>query len=140
TIAQIGASLNTLGKFAADLGQQVRLEVHGQAAAPPIIRQIMDIADHPNVAVCWNSNPTDLEGDGLEANFNLLKDRFGATCHVHQFEDPTYPYAELMALLVKMDYDGWLLLEAGDPPEDRVAGLKHQLKLFHELREQAQSA
>ncbi|MDA0833327.1 MAG: TIM barrel protein [Planctomycetota bacterium] len=140
TIAQIGASLNTLGKFAAELGQEVRLEVHGQAAAPPVIRQIIDIADHPHVKVCWNSNPTDLEGEGLEFNFNILKDDFGATCHVHQFDDKSYPYAELMKLLVAMDYDGWLLLEAGDAPEDRIAGLKHQLALFHELRKQAQSS
>lgn len=140
TIAQIGKSLNTLGKFAADLGQEVRLEVHGQAAFPPIIRQIIDVADHPNVKVCWNSNPTDLEGEGLEANFHLLKDDFGATFHVHDFEDDSYPYAELFELLAAMDYDGWLLLEAGDPPEDRVAGLRHQHELFHKLRAQAQAS
>ena len=60
TIEQIGKSLNELGAFGADHAQQIRLEVHGQCQRLPIIKQIMDIADHPNVAVCWNSNPEDL--------------------------------------------------------------------------------
>ena len=28
----------------------------------------MDVADHPNVGVCWNSNTADLAGEGLVAN------------------------------------------------------------------------
>ncbi|MBN2183384.1 MAG: sugar phosphate isomerase/epimerase, partial [Sedimentisphaerales bacterium] len=46
TIEQIGKSLNELGRFGADLGQQVRLEVHGQCAPLPIIKAIMDVADN----------------------------------------------------------------------------------------------
>ncbi len=60
TIAQIGASLNELGKYADGFGQQIRLEVHGQCAELPTIKAIMDVADHPSVAVCWNSNAQDL--------------------------------------------------------------------------------
>ncbi|GAG51897.1 unnamed protein product, partial [marine sediment metagenome] len=77
TIEQIGRSLNVVGAFAADYGQEIRLEVHGQCAPLPIIEQIMAVADHPNVGVCWNCNKQDLDGDGLTANFNLVKDRFG---------------------------------------------------------------
>ena len=73
TIDQIGRALNELGKFAADYDQQVRLEVHGQCAPLPIIASIMEVADHPRVAVCWNSNPQDLKSDGLEHNFRLVQ-------------------------------------------------------------------
>ncbi|MFO0792421.1 MAG: TIM barrel protein, partial [Pirellulales bacterium] len=66
TIEQIGKSLNELGAYAADLGQQVRLEVHGGCAPLPIIAAIMQVANHPSVAVCWNGNDQDLQGDGLE--------------------------------------------------------------------------
>ena len=65
TIEQIGNSLNILGKYAADFNQQIRLEVHGECAQLPTIKSIMDIATHPNVAVCWNSNDEDLEGGGF---------------------------------------------------------------------------
>ncbi len=75
TIEQIGRALNDLGKYGADWGQQIRLEVHGKCAHLPTIRKILDVADHPNVAICWNCNKQDLEGKGLAANFALVKDQ-----------------------------------------------------------------
>ncbi len=134
TIEQIGESLNIVGAFAADYGQQIRLEVHGQCSPPPIMKRIMDVADHPNVFICWNSNAADLEGEGLEYNFNLLKDRFGATLHIRQLEYPKYPFQELLDLLVAIDYDGWALLECHDKIEgDPVARLAGQAELFEEM-------
>lgn len=134
TIAQIGNALNTIGAFAADYGQQIRLEVHGGCARLPIIKQIMDIATHPNVGVCWNSNDTDLENPGLEANFNLVKSRLGATTHVRQLDIKSYPFQQLLNLFVKANYKGWWLLEAaGKDPEDRVKALADQKKLFDEM-------
>ena len=79
TIEQIGKSLNAVAEFGADYDQQIRLEVHGGCARLPIIKLIMDVAAHPGVGVCWNSNDSDLEGPGLEYNFNLVKNRLGAT-------------------------------------------------------------
>ena len=133
TIEQIGRSLNELGKYAEGFGQQIRLEVHGQCAELPTIKAIMDIADHPGVAVCWNSNAQDLQGEGLEHNFGLVRDRFGATCHVRELDSPDYPYQQLIDLLVKTDYEGWILLEASSKPADRVAALAEQVALFREM-------
>jgi sugar phosphate isomerase/epimerase len=130
TIAQIGKSLNELGRFGADLGQQIRLEVHGGCSELPIIRQIMDVADHPNVGVCWNSNPEDLRGKGLAANFGLVKARLGATVHVRELNSGDYPYAELFKLLQKAQYGGWVLLECRKMPADGVAAMIEQRKLF----------
>jgi len=137
TIEQIGKSLNIVGKFAGDLGQQIRLEVHGKCAELPTIKKIMDIASDPNVAVCWNSNPTDLSGAGLEQNFNLVKDRLGATAHVRELDSRGYPWDKLMELLVKSDYKGWLLLECTSKIDDPVAALSHQREVFEQLLAQA---
>lgn len=139
TIEQIGRSLNELGAYAEGFGQQVRLEVHGQCAELPTIKAIMDIADHPSVAVCWNSNRQDLDGEGLEHNFGLVADRFGATLHVRELDTPDYPFAKLIELLVGIDYDGWVLLEASSKPEDPLAALIAQRKLFEQYRRQAQA-
>ena len=132
TIEQIGKSLLELGKFAADYHQEIRLEVHGSCGKLPTIRSIVEVADHPNVTVCWNSNNTDLHGEGLEHNFNLVRDRFGGTCHVHRL-DKNYPYAQLMKLLVASNYDGWVLLEEGRPAKDRVGQLVQQRELYDKL-------
>lgn len=133
TIAQIGKALNELGAFGADYGQEIRLEVHGKCSPLPIIKQIMDVADHPNVGVCWNSNDVDLEGEGLVHNFNLVKDRFGATAHVRELNIGPYPYQELMNLFVEMDYDGWILLEARTDPKDPIAALNEQREVWEAM-------
>ncbi len=138
TIRQIGSTLNTLAEFALPYQQQIRLEVHGQCAQLPTIKAIMDIANHPNVAVCWNSNPQDLEGEGLAANFNLIQDRLGDTIHVQQLDEGNYPYQELINLLVQRDYDGWVLLEARGEPADPVQALIQQRQLFEKMVAQAQ--
>ena len=140
TIEQIGKSLNELGRFAADLGQQVRLEVHGQCAPLPVIKAIMDVADNPNVGVCWNCNSEDLQGQGLEYNFNLVKGRFGDTIHVRELSMDDYPYQELINLLAAMDYSGWVLLEARTDPQDKIAALNEQRELWNQMLTKAQSS
>jgi hypothetical protein len=139
TIEQIGKSLNELGQFGADYGQKIRLEVHGSCSPLPVIKGIMDVADHPNVGVCWNCNPQDLEGQGLEYNFNLVKDRFSDIAHVRELNIDGYPYQELMNLFVAMDYAGWILLEARTEPEDRVKALAGQRDVWEEMIAKAQS-
>jgi sugar phosphate isomerase/epimerase len=134
TIAQIGASLNELGKYGADYGQQIRLEVHGtETAQLPNIAAIMQVADHPNVTVCWNSNDEDLLGEGLEYNFSLVKDRFGDTAHIRELNVGDYPYQQLMDLFVGMDYQGWILLECRTEPPDLVEAMKEQNAIFNRM-------
>lgn len=139
TIEQMGESLNELGRFGADYGQQIRLEVHGKKSQQlPIVKAIMAVADHSNVGVCWNSNMEDLDGRGLNYNFNLVKDRFGDTVHVRELDSTTYPYQQLINLFVKMDYRGWILLEARGVPVDRIKALAEQFSLFKQLVAKAQ--
>jgi sugar phosphate isomerase/epimerase len=136
TIEQIGKSLNELGVYAADFGQAIRLEVHGQGTDElPVVEAIMKHVGSPAVGVCWNCNDTDLKGDGLTGNFYRVNDRFGDTVHVRELNIGTYPYAELMNLLVKMDYRGWVLLECREEPDDTVAAMKEQLVLFQQMIE-----
>ena len=139
TIEQIGRSLNELGVFAEQYGQQVRLEVHGQCAELPTIKAILDVAQHKNVAICWNSNAADLKGKGIADNFHLVRDRFGATLHVRELETQNYPYAQLIQLLVQSDYAGWVMLEASSKPKNPVAALTAQVRRFREMVAAAQS-
>lgn len=134
TLEQIGRSLNELGAYAADHGQVIRLEVHGRGTQQlPNIKTIMDHAPHPSVGVCWNCNEQDLDGQGLEYNFNLVKDRLSDIVHVREMNVGDYPYAELMQLLKANDYDGWILLECRTEQEDKIAAMKEQYKVFKKL-------
>ncbi|WP_299465176.1 TIM barrel protein [uncultured Gimesia sp.] len=141
TIEQIGRSLNAVGKYGADWGQQIRLEVHGKCAHLPTIRKILDVADHPNVAICWNCNKQDLEGKGLDYNFALVKDRLGATTHIHDLINDPYPHKRFFELMAGANYTGWLMLEEGKlPNQDTVAALAEQRKLFDQMWAQAQDS
>jgi len=134
TIEQIGKALNELAIFGANLGQQLRLEVHGEETQELFnIKAIMDVATHPNATVCWNCNSQDLNGGGLEANFDMVKARFGDICHVRELNDPTYPYQDLMNLFVKNKYKGWILLECRTNPEDKVKALIEQKEIFEKM-------
>ena len=140
TIEQIGKALDELGRYALDLGQQVRLEVHGhETQLLPNIKAIMDYVHNKGTGVCWNCNKEDLEGGGLEYNFNLVKDRFGDTCHVRELNIGDYPYQELMDLFVGIDYKGWILLECRTDPEDKIAALKEQKRVWEDMIAKAQS-
>jgi len=111
TLEQIGASLLELGRFAQDHGQMIRLEVHGSGTSLlPHIKTIMDHARHPNVGVCWNSNPTDLEGAGLDANFELVKDRI-VSVHLRDLFLEEYPWRRLFAHLTAWGFRGYTLAE-----------------------------
>jgi len=97
------------------------------------MKAIMDVANHPNVKICWNSNSEDLHGEGLEYNFNLTKEYFGDTVHVREFNVGDYPYQQLMDLFVGMDYSGWILMEARTDPDDKVQALIEQRELFEQM-------
>lgn len=121
TLEQIGKALREVGDFARDHGQVIRLEVHGTGTSfPPNIKRILDVANHPAVGACWNSNRTDLDGEGWDHNFNLLKDRIIAV-HLTDLFLEEYPYRKLLTGLTGMNYRGFCLAEiAGSTDPIRV--------------------
>lgn len=130
TLEQIGKSLAELGDYALGFGQEIRLEVHGQVTNLGDVRKVMQVADRSNVRVCWNSNLPDLEGEGIEANFALVKEFFGRTVHVHDLHDDKYPFDKLAKLLVDADYDGWVLAEVSNKEPDKLKSLADQKAIW----------
>lgn len=138
TIAQIGRSLNEVGRFASDYGQVIRVEVHGRKTSEiPVIKAIFDLVEEKSVGMCWNSNGQDLLPPGLATNFDSVRDRFGDTVHVRELDSEDYPYQRLFKLLVDSNYAGWILLEARTEPADRVDAMKKQLALFNKMISQS---
>jgi sugar phosphate isomerase/epimerase len=129
TLEQIGRSLREIGEFGAGQGVQIRLEVHGRETSHvPYIRTIMDVADHKNVGVCWNSNQSDLDGEGFDHNFDLLKDKI-FTVHMRDLYLDEYPFRKLLAGLNKAGFTGYCLAEIPES-KDPVRVLKYFRSLW----------
>lgn len=129
TLEQIGKSLREIGQFGEDHGIQIRLEVHGAGTSLlPNIKTMMDVADHKNVGVCWNSNPTDLDGDGFDHNFDLVKDKIFLV-HLRDLYLDDYPFRRLFKRLNEAVYTGYCLAEIPDS-KDSIRVMKYFRSLF----------
>ena len=129
TLEQIGRSLRELGDFARDLGQVVRLEVHGaETSLLPHIKTIMDVAAHKSVGVCWNSNQSDLDGDGFDHNFNLVKHKI-FSAHLRDLFLDEYPFRKLLTGLNGVGFTGFCLAEIPES-KDPVRVMKYLRALW----------
>jgi sugar phosphate isomerase/epimerase len=129
TLEQIGRSLRELGEFAQGYGQQIRLEVHGNPTSQvPYCRKIMDVANHPLVGLCWNSNQTDLAGDGFEANFALAKNRI-MIVHMRDLFIEDYPFRKLLTSLNAINFTGFCFAEIPESA-DPVRVMKYYRALW----------
>jgi sugar phosphate isomerase/epimerase len=129
TLEQIGRSLRELGEFGENYGVVIRLEVHGSGTSLlPNIKTIMDAASHKNVGVCWNSNQTDLDGAGFDANFDMVKDRIFAV-HMRDLFLEEYPFRRLLTRLNEIQFTGFCLAEI-PPSADPVRVMKYYRALW----------
>ena len=132
TLEQIGKALNEIAAFGEGYGVAIRLEVHGPGTSKlEYIKTIMDAADHPGATVCWNCNPSDLDGAGLKHNFALVKDRLG-TIHIHDLIS-SYPWPELFGLLKAANFEGWTLVEEGSPTADPIRVMRYYRLLWERM-------
>lgn len=111
TLEQIGLALRECGRFAADHGIEIWLEVHGKDSShPPHIRTMLDICGHPSVGACWNGNPPDVKDGSVKEYFELLRPDL-KSCHINQIWRSSYPWKEFFSLLKASKYDRFTLAE-----------------------------
>ena len=131
TIAQISRALNSVGKFAADFGQRIRLENHGTAGDLVSLRKIMDGVDRPNVRIKLNGDPRD--ATDFTERFRLVKPFLDDTLHFHELDSGNFPYQLQSDLLIDAGWDGWWLLEASSKPPDRLQAMIQQRELWEAI-------
>ncbi len=119
TCERIGKAWAEVAAFAAGLGVEVRMEVHGGtgSALPVNVRKMLDAANHPNAKVCWNSNSSDQDANGsIKASFDLLKHAIGQV-HITEIGVYQYPWQELFNELKAVNFSGFCLAEIAYNPE-----------------------
>jgi sugar phosphate isomerase/epimerase len=134
TLEQIGRSLREVGEFGQSHGVSVRLEVHGsETALVPNIKRILDTADHPNVGACWNSNDSDLSGEGFDSNFSMIKNKI-MVAHITELYNEKYPYRRLFARMKEVGFTGFCLAEIPES-KDPVRLMKYYRGLWLALQQ-----
>lgn len=131
TIEQIGRALADLADYAADLGVQVRFEMHGDFTSPEVCNRIIELAGGgPGICLIYNcNNAYDVDDEGsIEASYTAVADNVDHV-HIHDLADPDFPYLELVRLLSADGYDGWCSAELPDSP-DRERVLQYYVALW----------
>ncbi|MCS7265292.1 MAG: sugar phosphate isomerase/epimerase [Armatimonadetes bacterium] len=136
TIKQIGESLREVGEFAQGFGVEVWLEVHGPGTSNlEVIKAIMEVANHQQVWVCWNSNREDVVDGSVKPTFSLVQNWIRHV-HINDLWREDYPWRELFALLKQSGYERFTMIELSydmSTPEDAVKLLRYYKALWREL-------
>ncbi len=135
TFRQIGRALHEVGEDAQGFGVEIRVEVHGGTTQlVPNLARIIQYADHPNVFVCWNSNPTDVIDGSIRKGFDLVAPKIREV-HLRDLTDEQYPWRDLFALLAGANYQGYTLAEIGESTDpERVLRYFRSLWLAYQPR------
>jgi sugar phosphate isomerase/epimerase len=129
TMEQIGKSLGEVSEFGHNLGVDVRVCVHGNGTDHvPVIKKIIDYANNPYVYVNWNCSLNDTKGEGLEKNFNMIKDRIKGV-HMHDLYSEDYPYRSFLKLLRDHDHTVYCNAEI-DQSCEPITLMKYYRALF----------
>jgi len=127
-IRYVGESLHKCGEYAEGKGVDVLLEMHGEFYYWEYCLEAVQIADHPNVAINYNCDMRDLVDGSVAFTFDQVKD-YVRHVHLHDLENPGFPYKELFGLLKATNYGGFCSLEEGY----RKGGEKKVIALYAAL-------
>jgi len=129
TIAQIARSLDEVGRAGAELGVEIRIEVHGRDTSRiPVFHRIMESVESSNVFANWNCNQNDLEDGGLEKNFALLAEKIHFV-HMRDLFVEEYPWRKFLSLLNGIGYTGYCCAEI-PASTDPLRVMKYYRALF----------
>ena len=98
---------------------------------------MMEHANHPNVGICWNSNPEDLLGGKVKPAFEMLKPWL-RNAHINEIWKPEYPWRDLFTLMKKSGYNRYMLAEIPET-SDPIRLMRYYKALWSSLLGQPES-
>ncbi len=130
-IKYVGESLREVAEFSEGCGVDILLEMHGHFYYWEYCLNAVKIADHPNVAINYNSYKRDIVDCSVEQTYRHVAD-YLRHVHMHELPDLTFPYKELYQLLKDDGYDGYMSLELGYSGGDPEMVMKLYAALYRE--------
>ncbi|MBM4086000.1 MAG: sugar phosphate isomerase/epimerase, partial [Planctomycetes bacterium] len=127
----VGEALRELGEFAEKTSVDVLLEMHGDFYYWEYCLKAVQLANHPKIGIIPNCDPREVKTGGVRQSYEAVK-TYVRHVHMHELDEPSYPYKEFFGLLKRDGYKGYLsaeIKESADP--ERVMGL--YAALFREL-------
>ena len=131
-VSYVGDSLREIGEFAEGTGVDVLLEMHGQFYYWEYALGAVRAAQHPHVAINYNSDPRDLVDGSVAFVLEQVADEIRHV-HLHDLADTAYPYRELLGALAKRGYPGFLSLELDYSGGDPDAFIRQQGDIYRSL-------
>ena len=128
----VGRALGDIGAYAEGTEVLALLEMHGQFYYWEYALGAVQAADHPNVAINYNSDPRDLVDGSVSFVMGQVGDWIKHV-HLHDPSDEDFPYLELLRLLKGRGYDRFLSLELGYSGGDPDSVIHLSAALFRAL-------
>lgn len=131
-VRYVGESLREVGEFAEGTDVRVLLEMHGQFNYWEYCLGAVEIANHPSVALNYNSDKRDL----VDGSVAFVLGKVGSQIrhvHVHDLADEEFPYLELLRHLKDADYQGFVSLELGYSGGDPDSVIRLNAALYRAL-------
>ncbi len=121
-VENVGNCLRQIGEHAEGTGVDCNLEMHGDFYYWKYTLRAVEIADHDSIGIVYNCDSRETRW-GPVGEFLYPVAPYLRHIHLHNLEDPTYPYGELFRILKNMGYHEFVSLEAGgsEDPERVIA-------------------
>lgn len=148
----VAEALHECGEHAAECGIHLCVETHDAYSLSSDCAETVRMADHPNIAICWDFMHPFRHGESIETAFNNVRELV-RHCHVHDGVPPEdggpagweialmgegeIPHDEAVELLAGIDFDGTLSgewIRAFEPEEI----LPHDARVLREYIAQAE--
>ena len=121
-IENVGACLAQIAEHAAGTGVDCNLEMHGDFYYWQYTLRAVELANHDRIGIVYNCDPRETKWGPISTFLNPVAP-YLRHIHLHNLEDPKYPYPELFRILRNMGYAEYMSLEAGgsEDPERVIA-------------------
>lgn len=117
-VAYVAEALSEVAGYAAPLGVDVLLEMHGKFNFWGYVIEAVKLTGKANVGILYNCDNRDIVKDSVIETYERIAP-FMRHVHMHELDSPIFPYMQLFSLLIRDGYTGYLSAEIAYNPDPK---------------------